>query len=265
MNLFPVSPNKGKLFVLIISFLMPLSLYAAETNDHVEFGVSLYKQGKFEQAIAHLSSLLYPNKLFFAEAQMRARKYLAFSYVYSGRRTEAEEEFRNLLTIFPSFELDEKFVSPKVIEIFQDIKVDFIDSTSIEMPDEILPLDSQESIPLVIKPTGIDSIRQIPKEDTLVSLSQEKKLSVGGLQRVLAISPGGAAQFYKNEPHKAWITLTAQVLGWGISIAAYLFRIELEEQEGGRNDNNISQLKQLQYVQLGFFTLGTLAYLYSFF
>ena len=67
-------------------------------------GITQYEDGSFADAIKNLQTSL--DQGLSTSDQVKARKYLAFSYCVSSRERLCREEFRKALELNPNFELD---------------------------------------------------------------------------------------------------------------------------------------------------------------
>ncbi|MEO0076627.1 MAG: hypothetical protein ABIK19_03045 [candidate division WOR-3 bacterium] len=97
---------------------------------------TLYRNGEYKQVVEIIDSVLHnvnPNIL---NDSMLIRLYAlqSFSYVALDKKEQALQSFRYLLMINPKFDLDPKFVSPKIIEVFEESKRKRSDTILLTLP-----------------------------------------------------------------------------------------------------------------------------------
>ncbi len=224
---------------------IPILFATLRADQPLEQALRFYTQGKFEEAVELLRSLLYPNQLFLPEEQRQARQHLAFSYVFLDQTQAAEEEFRNLLFVFPDYEMDSRFVSPRVVAIFNRVR---------------------QEPPAPAKEGSAELAKDRVVTQTQTPLHPEKKKiiqrsTVG--EWILIFSPAAGYYYYKKKYYRAWGNSGIQILGLGLAVGAYLYRNALIEEESGINDNNFSKLETLRSVQIVSFSTAMVAYLWS--
>lgn len=89
----------------------PAELFRLARNEFIH--------GQYEQAIIHLTSLIYPIRLGSEDDLVEARRLLGISYYLTQRYEDASEEFSKLLYTRPEFQMDPFFVAPPIIELFE--------------------------------------------------------------------------------------------------------------------------------------------------
>lgn len=108
---------------------------------------SLYRSGEYKIVVETIDSVLRninPNVLT-DSALTRLYALQSFSYVALDKKELALQTFRYLLMINPKFDLDPRFVSPKIIEVFEESKRKKTDTSLLAPP--TLPISSsRESI-----------------------------------------------------------------------------------------------------------------------
>ncbi|MCX7152817.1 MAG: TssQ family T6SS-associated lipoprotein [Proteobacteria bacterium] len=110
---------KPSIRTLILSGALTLALAACNTapvrevtdlfksykgSPALAAGITQYEDGSFADAIKNLQTSL--DQGLSTSDQVKARKYLAFSYCVSSRERLCREEFRKALELNPNFELD---------------------------------------------------------------------------------------------------------------------------------------------------------------
>lgn len=96
-----------------------MQLGASTVHESINKAIILYDAGNFTGAITVLESVLEDTTLALDD-EISSRTYLAFSYVACGKRAEAKEQFVTILRQKEGFSLNPEFVSPKIIEVFEE-------------------------------------------------------------------------------------------------------------------------------------------------
>lgn len=84
-------------------------------------GIESYFKGKYDEAVTEINSALEKG-LKEKEDKLKAHRFLAYTYVAKEEKDEAKREFKKALEIDPKMELDPVYVSPKIIEVFKEVK-----------------------------------------------------------------------------------------------------------------------------------------------
>lgn len=84
-------------------------------------GIDNYFKGKYDEAVTEINSALEKG-LKEKEDKLKAHRFLAYTYVAKDEKDEAKREFKKALEIDPKMELDPVYVSPKIIEVFKEVK-----------------------------------------------------------------------------------------------------------------------------------------------
>ena len=87
----------------------------------LEAGVSDYFMGDYPGAVRKLREALTLG-LTGSDNISKAHRFLAYSYVALNKREKARTSFKKALQVDPGLTLDPVYVSPKIIEIFQEVK-----------------------------------------------------------------------------------------------------------------------------------------------
>lgn len=83
---------------------------------------SLYNQAQYQQVIVTIDSIFRTTKELSDTILVQLYTYQAFAYVALDRKELAKITFRYLLMLNPRLTLDPRYVSPKIIEIFEESK-----------------------------------------------------------------------------------------------------------------------------------------------
>ena len=84
-------------------------------------GIDNYFKGKYDEAVTEINSALEKG-LKEKEDKLKAHRFLAYTYVAKEDKEEAKREFKKALEIDQKMELDPVYVSPKIIEVFKEVK-----------------------------------------------------------------------------------------------------------------------------------------------
>ncbi|MCX7785731.1 MAG: hypothetical protein N2201_05850 [candidate division WOR-3 bacterium] len=83
---------------------------------------SLYNQAQYQQVIITIDSIFRTTRPLTETTLVQLYTYQAFAYVALERKELAQNTFRYLLMLNPKLTLDPRYVSPKIIEIFEESK-----------------------------------------------------------------------------------------------------------------------------------------------
>lgn len=84
-------------------------------------GIESYFKGKYDEAVTEINSALEKG-LKEKEDKLKAHRFLAYTYIAKEDKEEAKREFKKALEIDQKMELDPIYVSPKIIEVFKEVK-----------------------------------------------------------------------------------------------------------------------------------------------
>ena len=111
----------------LIVFLLFLN-FPAEADDSLRQGISAYENGDFDLAIVKLNVAM-------GEAEdsdlVTAYKYLALARIGKGQTGRAEAAFRQAIKLNPSLKLNENEHSSKVINLFQKVRDEIVDTLTV--------------------------------------------------------------------------------------------------------------------------------------
>ncbi len=131
-----------KIFCTLCIVFLVVVVFAQATPEEsnilkmLEQSKIYYNNGEYEKAIAELEKALNVLYKLKQNDRVEAYKYLGFSYVAFGDILKAKESFKKALSLNPQLTLDEATVSPKIIQVFEQAK--------IEMPKTVIVDTVQE-------------------------------------------------------------------------------------------------------------------------
>jgi tetratricopeptide (TPR) repeat protein len=160
---------------------IPLIIYADSLSIQVE---SLYNHGQYQQALNKIDGILNVNTNIPDSTLIKLYSYQAFSNVAIDNKDAALTAFRYLLILNPKLELDPRFVSPKIIGVFEESK----------------------------RIRG-DSIQLVPSP--FINVSKLKSSATKNRARRSLLYPG-LGQLYQNKKTKGYLFLgleTASIIG----------------------------------------------------
>ncbi|NIQ39960.1 MAG: LysM peptidoglycan-binding domain-containing protein [Proteobacteria bacterium] len=90
-------------------------------QEFLEKGTSDYFMGDYTGAVKNLQRAITLG-LGTREDMSKAQRFLAYSYVALDQPDNAKDSFRQALRVDPDLQLDPVYVSPKIIEIFEEVR-----------------------------------------------------------------------------------------------------------------------------------------------
>lgn len=120
--------------------MTPIIIYSQIPTDAVWEIESLYYHSSYQNVIEKIDKIFQSQKDIPDSVLIKLYTYQAFSYVALDKKEQALNAFRYLLILNPDQELDPRFVSPKIIEIFEESKRIKGDSIRL-MPPPFVPID----------------------------------------------------------------------------------------------------------------------------
>ncbi len=181
------------LLLWLVSFLVkPAPLAEVET---------LYYRGSYEEVLTKVEEFIKGDTTLDEVIVIELCKYAAFSYVALGKISDAREEFRSILRKDSTVALDPELVSPKIIEVFDDVK---------------------------------NELKSIRQPDTMMSLSIiNSDLMPGSLSLRTAVLRSfafpGVGQAYLGEKTKGWLYIAGEGLSLGGLILTQVFMVKAHE------------------------------------
>ncbi len=92
-----------------------------EGDAFLEKGTSDYFIGDYVGAVTNLKKAV-ASGLTTNDDISKAHRFLAYSYVALNDREKAKDSFRQALSVDPDLQLDPVYVSPKIMEVFEEVK-----------------------------------------------------------------------------------------------------------------------------------------------
>ncbi len=92
-----------------------------EGQQFLKKGMESYFKGRYDEAVAEINTALEKG-LKEKEDMLKAHRFLAYTYVAKEEKDEAKRQFKKALELDPKMELDPVYVSPKIIEVFKEVK-----------------------------------------------------------------------------------------------------------------------------------------------
>lgn len=108
------------LFIAVV--LISIISYLSAQQDYTAQVESLYNQGQYQKVLDNIENIFRTEKNLSVTTLVQLYTYQAFSYVALDKKESAINAFRYLLIINPDITLDPRFVSPKIIELFEESK-----------------------------------------------------------------------------------------------------------------------------------------------
>lgn len=90
-------------------------------KEFLEKGTSDYFMGDYVGAVENLRKAI-ESGLNEKDDISKAHRFLAYSYVALNERVKAKDSFRQALKVDPDLRLDPVYVSPKIMEVFEEVK-----------------------------------------------------------------------------------------------------------------------------------------------
>lgn len=126
-----------------IFFLLNLSGVLSSQDALREVG-ELYYQGYYERAIQKTDSLLAED--IDTDLSANLHKYAGFCYVALEQNDKAIGEFRLMLELDSTLTLDPLKVSPKIVQVFEEARADFLTTFAQPPKDTLGVVTSQDSL-----------------------------------------------------------------------------------------------------------------------
>jgi hypothetical protein len=181
----------------IAALLPPAAALAGDAEVELRHGIYAYEHADYAEAVAAISSVLYPLKLTSEEDVASARKYLGAAFFFSGKKAEAAEEFKKLLILRPEFKMDAFMFPPPLVLFFDEVRASIKDRLETAKPGA----EQQEGI-----------VRQ---SERIIERRAEKH------SFALNFVPFGAPQFQNGHMAKGWALFGIEVALLALNIASY--------------------------------------------
>jgi len=182
-------------------------------TQSVQNAETLYYQGKYVEAVeVARETLSYGNLDLTTEIGLL--KIVAFSHVALGEITDAKNEFTAILKLDSTVILDPALVSPKIVEVFNEVKEEF---------------DADQPV----------------NNGTLTTIVDTALISPLSLRKAALLSIGfpGAGQLYAGESLKGWCYITIEGLALsGLAVSEVLYLNARKAYRTATDPDEISQL-----------------------
>jgi tetratricopeptide (TPR) repeat protein len=199
-------------FSIIVLSIIQIS-YAQISIAKIE---SLYNQGQYQQVVDVADSALRSSPNLPDSILTNLYTYQAFSYVALDKKDQAINIFRYLLIINPILDLDPKFISPKIIEAFEEAK-------------------RLKGDTLTIKPTTF-----IPVQNIVQTLPADHDIRMRMIRSLLY---PGLGQLYQHKKAKGYIFLTGETISLAGLVTSYFLTNSAHQKY--LNNRNITQMDNL--------------------
>ncbi len=257
-----MSPNPGGrlgrryLPVLVASLVWLAGGVGAARADEVdEFGraKNAYDAGNYALAVQRFGALLDggASRIQSHALSLEARKYLAVSLMFVGRRADALVEFERLLRDEPDYQLDPVMFPTEVLDAFGEVR------TRVGRDRE--QIDAQRRRRREAERQAEEQRQRGARERLLEQVRpQVFEREVVRRSRWLAPLPFGIGQFQNDQPTKGWIFLVSEGFLFVVNVASYWARLALGPYVDPLNPVNFDPLWEALGV-VNFTSLGLLA------
>ena len=110
------------ILIFAVLFILPSYSQAKTIGEVLTDARVLYLTGEYEKALAELEKLKPYVSVMKAPDKVELYKYLAFCHIAFGRIDMAKEAFQEALKANPNLALDPNTVSPKIMEVFEEVR-----------------------------------------------------------------------------------------------------------------------------------------------
>jgi len=111
------------LAALLLASLPSLALAQNKERGLMQEGLDLYQKGEYAEALHKFQDIKEGLILLDAPEQVTVHKYRAYCLIVMERVPEAKKEFKAALDVDPSFALDPASTPPKILSVFNEVKV----------------------------------------------------------------------------------------------------------------------------------------------
>ncbi len=185
-------------FLIILLSLTAVYLDAGEIDIATARIDSLYYQGQYQNVIEQIDKVFETAKNLPDSILTHLYTYQAFSYVALDKKEPALNAFRYLLILNPKTELDPRFVSPKIIEIFEESKRIKGDSIRL-MPAPFIPVDKT----VLLRKRVLHSLLY-PGIGQITNASKTKGYILLGIETISLVGLV-SSHFLVNSSHKKYL------------------------------------------------------------
>ncbi|MDD5223964.1 MAG: hypothetical protein PHE84_08225 [bacterium] len=214
-------PGKKAFLLLILGLFLGLGMYstlyaqeAAGPDRSVTKAKLLYDSGRYQDAFNELVTLLGQGKEYDPKVMVEIYKYLAFCYMAYERRDLSKKQFKNALKYEPALVLDPVFTSPKIMEVFNEAKAEFIKEGGMAKAEADKAAREKAAQPKPAAPPAQEQVAQSQENEPVIikkvtGRTQGGRSSAGGAM-ARSIIPGWG-QFYTGHNAKGGLFLGGAV------------------------------------------------------
>lgn len=194
--------------------------------------VSAYEHGGYLEAAALLSRILYPLKLTEPADIVKARVYLGLCYYVLGQKEDAEQEFRGVFKIDPTYKPDPFYIPEEIISFMEALR------PPPPMPPKRLDIDGLG-----------ERIEEAPTSFRLAVAPAN-------------LLPLGIPQLRNGERGRGVALLVTQTLLLGVNVTSYIL-LERYNDPMGNSEALHSYLVGAKAINVASFSLLTLTVMYG--
>lgn len=145
---------------------------------------------------------------------LESRKYLAATYLFLGRRAEAEEQFVRLLRAEPDYPLDPAAFPAEVLALFREVKARLVAEREAEARRRAQAAEAAREAELARMIAERERITQL---EALAQTETVERVNT----RWVAMLPFGAGQFQNGDQRLGYFFLASEVLTFGLGVGSY--------------------------------------------
>ena len=191
-------------------------------NQALQLAKAAFEYRDFAKVIETLDDWIHPPRISNPITMLMARELLGVALHVTGNEKSAREEFAQLLLIDPSHQLDPFLVPPDIVATFEDVRRQLEPRLKPRVPVRLTPLDNANNATKI--------------------------------HRAVAWLPFGVPQFVLKQEVTGVLFASAQLLGLGVNIAAFLYGESLLENPNTSDSSDI--WLGMQYGGLSLFLLA---------
>lgn len=210
-------------FVFVSVLLAATSAEADELNDF-QRARSAYESQEHRLAAERFEELLGGDvpRLTTRALVLESRKYLGASYLFLGRRADADHQFELLLRDDAQYELDPVAFPAEVLEVFNAVRARMANAAQQE---EIRRREREEA---ARRAAADQLLMERSRMDRLLALATEERVEVQN-QRWVAWMPFGAGQFQNGNTALGVVFLASETLLLATSVTTYIWHTTLPD------------------------------------